>query len=498
VLKKIISKNFILIIILLIGAFFRFYRIDGYMEFLGDQGRDVSIIRNFLQNGDLFFIGPQTSIGNMYLGPYFYYLIAPALFLANYNPVGPAIFIGLISLATIFLIYFVGQRWFNRNTGLIAAFLFAISPVVIKYSNFIWNPNIMPFFALLFIFFFFEAIRLHYYRFFVYASLAFIMVINSHYLGLALLPIVGLYWIFYLIKFIKTKSKYLKPFLINTLFAVVIFIISLTPQILFDIKHQGQNIKALLSFFTYRETTINIKPYKAIPELPTIFNQINTSLLSAKNETFGLIISILFIIGLVFYFFKKQSKENFTFLATTGWYFFGLVSLALYKQHIYDHYFGFLFPVVFLLIALLINRFKIIGLPVLALITILSLMQNPFIKTPNYQVVHSKNIAMAIDNNVSEKDGDFNIVFLASYNDFRAQAARYFLNNKNIHLLNPEKYQEAQTLFVVIDDPVKWKDGIDSDIWEIKTFGSKNIIDQFTSSDNTKIIKLSKNNEIKK
>ena len=27
------------------------------------------------------------------------------------------------------------------------------------------------------------------------------------------------------------------------------------------------------------------------------------------------------------------------------WYFFGLIGLGLYKQHIYDHYFGFLFPV---------------------------------------------------------------------------------------------------------------------------------------------------------
>ena len=156
-IKKLISKNLLLIIILLIAAFLRLYRIGDYMEYLGDQGRDITIIRDFLKNGNLFFIGPQTSIGNMYLGPYFYYLITPSLWLANYSPVGPAIFIALLGIATVFLIYFVCQRWFNRKIGFIAAFLFAISPVVIRYSNFIWNPNIMPFFALLFIFLFFEA-----------------------------------------------------------------------------------------------------------------------------------------------------------------------------------------------------------------------------------------------------------------------------------------------------------------------------------------------------
>jgi len=226
------------------------------MEFLGDQGRDILIIRDFLKNGNLFFIGPQTSIGNMYLGPFFYYLIAPSLLLANFSPIGPAIFIALINIAAVYLVYFIGKKWFNKSTGLISAFIFAISPVAIKYSNFIWNPNIMAFFSLLFVYFFFEAFRTKKYKNFIFASLSFVMVMNSHYLGLALLPFVGLYWLFNLYKIIKKKSPDLKPFLINTFFAFFVFILSLTPQILFDIKHNGQNTKALLTFFTFN----NLRP----------------------------------------------------------------------------------------------------------------------------------------------------------------------------------------------------------------------------------------------
>jgi hypothetical protein len=65
-----------------------------------------------LKNFNLFFIGPQTSIGNMYLGPFFYYLIAPSLLLANFSPVGPAIFIGLV--ASIISNYAV--HWKNKST----------------------------------------------------------------------------------------------------------------------------------------------------------------------------------------------------------------------------------------------------------------------------------------------------------------------------------------------------------------------------------------------
>ncbi len=79
---------------------------------------------------------------------------------------------------------------------------------------------------------------------------------------------------------------------------------------------------------------------------------------------------------------------------------------------------------------------------------------------------------------------------LASYNDFRALAPRYFINQTN--LLSQELYQEADTLFVILDDPRKWPDGINSDIWEINVFESKKIADQFNSADGTKIIKLVK------
>ena len=157
--KKFFQKNWLIIIILVIASFLRLYKIADYMEFLGDQGRDVVIIKDFWKSFNLFFIGPQTSIGNMYLGPFFYYLIAPSLLVANFSPVGPAVFIALLNIFTVYLIYFIGNRWFDKKTALISSFLFAISPVVIKYSNFIWNPNIMPLFSLLFVYFFFESFR---------------------------------------------------------------------------------------------------------------------------------------------------------------------------------------------------------------------------------------------------------------------------------------------------------------------------------------------------
>src|SRR3972149_11757908 len=102
--KKWIKENrreaAILALILLVGAYFRLYRIDEYMTFLGDEGRDALVVRRLLVNADPILVGPGTSIGNMYLGPIYYYLMAPALFLANFSPVGPSIMVALFGIAT--------------------------------------------------------------------------------------------------------------------------------------------------------------------------------------------------------------------------------------------------------------------------------------------------------------------------------------------------------------------------------------------------------------
>ena len=446
-LKKFLSKNWLLILILLIAAFCRLYRISGYMEFLGDQGRDVVIVRDFLKNGNLFFIGPQTSIGNMYLGPFYYYLIAPALLLANFNPVGPAVFVALLGVATAYLIYFVTKKWFNRRAALIAAFLYAISPIAIKYSNFSWNPNIMPLFALLFIYLMTE-------KRYLWASLAFAMCLNSHYLALLLLPVAFIIWLK------NSPRKYIK----ETILAIVIFFLSLIPQFLFDLRHQGQNIKALATFFTQRETTVNLKAYKSLPVIPSLFNQINTDLLAGKNINFGIALSIILFIGII-YLLLKHRNQNFLYCVL--WYLVGLVGLGLYKQHIYSHYFGFLFPVVFMLMAYLLSKLpKLLTILLLISLTIFSLIQNPLRWPPNSQLKTTTQIIDLILTNSNNQD--FNFALLAKQN--YDPPYRYVLSEKNapVKLL---KDQITEQLFVVCEPFQIDCQPINNPEWSVAAFG---------------------------
>src|SRR5690242_5825225 len=112
--KKILTPtNILLFLILCLAAFMRLYRIGDYLTFLGDEGRDVLVVWNIL-HGHLTLLGPTASVGGFFLGPIYYYFMTPFLWLFNYNPVGPAVMVALIGIATVWLIYFVTSQFFNR------------------------------------------------------------------------------------------------------------------------------------------------------------------------------------------------------------------------------------------------------------------------------------------------------------------------------------------------------------------------------------------------
>src|SRR3990167_4395549 len=137
--------EFILILlILLIAAFLRFYRLPEYMTFLGDEGRDAIVIKEILVDHDFPLLGPVTSIGNMYLGPLYYYMMAVPMAIFWLNPVAAAGMVAIITTAAVGLIYYLGKSWFGFWAGVLSSFLYAISPVNINYGRSSWNPNPAP------------------------------------------------------------------------------------------------------------------------------------------------------------------------------------------------------------------------------------------------------------------------------------------------------------------------------------------------------------------
>lgn len=508
-------KAFFIILILAVGALLRLYRISEYMTFLGDEGRDVIIVRRLLADFDLILIGPRTSIGDMYLGPLYYYLMAPALLLANFSPVGPAVMIALLGVATIFFVWWVAREWFGDFAALVAASLYAISPIVIIYSRSSWNPNIMPFFSLLSIYSIWNVWRKQRFGWLIVTGIAMAFVLQSHYLGLLLVPTLGFFWFLSLVEAHRTPNidhrTQLRHFIKHSIIGAGIFALLMSPLVIFDARHGWRNFASMKEFFTVRQTTVSARPWTALPEMPDVVPEAVGRVVTGKNEFYGKWLGVFLAGGLGVALLKlvKELKEKVKgkagvpllvkrtaktirksstspYFLLFVWLLVAFIGLGVYKQEIYDHYYGFFFAAPFILLGGIVGdivnqarklqfpvriaSYILVGLGLLILVSA-NLEENPLRYPPNRQLQRS----VEVSNKIIEEAGsdEFNLAVIAERN--YEGAYQYYLERWNapVVMIDPQRYEEtaAKQLFVVCELPEEECDPVNSSKTEIAAFG---------------------------
>lgn len=236
----------VLVVVLIIGVFFlRFYRLPEYLMFLSDQGRDAIVLKRLVTLEKLVFVGPTTSIGNVFTGPFYYYLVAPFMLLSGLHPVGPAYGIAFLnSLGIVAAFWFITKR-FGRTTGLLFLTLAGLSATQIWQSRYSWNPNPVPLFTFLTLIAWQVAIEQKRIRYIVLTGILFGMSLQLHYITIIILvPI-----LFSLIPRLTHSRVLLKHILSFAIAAIATF----TPLIVFEIKNHFINTQTFFRAFTAGE-----------------------------------------------------------------------------------------------------------------------------------------------------------------------------------------------------------------------------------------------------
>lgn len=485
-LKRNYKELTVLFVILLVGGFFRLYKIGEYMTFLGDEGRDAIIVRRFLVDFDLMLIGPGTSVGNMYLGPLYYYFTSIGLWLANFSPVGPSIQIAILGILTIAFVYWVGREWFSKRAGAIAAGLYAIAPTTIIFSRSSWNPNIMPFFSLLCVYSVWRAWKKNQYGWLIVCAISFAFVMQSHYLGLLLTPVIAIFWT--MIFFGSTAnsdeiddSAPVTKFIKMSFVSLVVFLFLMSPLLIFDIRHGWINFTAMKDFFSDSQKTVSINPWSALPKIPAMLNNISTRLLAGRMESLGKIIvafvsipSILLLLGRK----KLHTNEASGFTTLTIWMAVGLIGLGFYKYQIHDHYLGFLFTAPFLFVGGFLDGIsdnlskigKVVLVVACGFIVYVNLANNPLKYPPNRQMQRAQQVAEKIG--VEAKGEPFNLAVLAERN--YEDGYGYFLEKNGFDILHADTWDTntiSNQLFVVCEKEKEKCDPTHSPKAEVANFG---------------------------
>lgn len=498
--KNYVNENpvefYSLAIVLIIASFLRLFKISQYMTFLGDEGRDAIIVRRLLVYADPILVGPGTSIGNMYLGPLYYYMMAPALFLANLSPVGPAVEIAILGIITVLIVWLITKEWFGIKGAFIASLLYAVSPTVIIYSHSSWNPNIMPFFSILSIYAIWSAWKKSNYKWLFWMGIFLAFALQSHYLALLLFPTIGLFYLLTIFK-LWPRKKYLdksknildfqtqrKSFIKYSLFGILAFLFLMSPLVIFDARHGWRNVAAMEKFFTERQTTVSIRPWTAIPKIPEIMEEISSRLMGGKNIPIGQwILPVVFVFSFIYLILliRKKSKNNevsaYTILLI--WISVALIGFGIYKQEIYDHYYGFFFTAPFILAGGLfedlLNKSNKIGKVIIWILVgalvYINAIENPFRFNPNKQLQRSVDVAEKIKEEYNNQPFNLAVIAERNYED----GYQYFLEKMKLPVIDIDAQRPQETitsqLFAICELPKEKCDPTHSPKAEVANFG---------------------------
>jgi 4-amino-4-deoxy-L-arabinose transferase-like glycosyltransferase len=489
----------ILAVILLIAVFFRFWNLPNTLQFQGDQGRDALIVSRIFKESDLVFIGPVTSVGNMYLGPLYYYFMLPFLWLTYPSPLGPAYAIAVIGVLSVYLTYRWGKELVCEQGSLIASFLFAVSATAVFFSRFSWNPNPAPLISLVMIYGTYKAWKSHP-KYWLLVGLAFSILIQLHYLTLLSLGGAGIIWLLQCIELIKHRSQQLpklKHFMMATLGAVAIFLVSLLPLVLFDWKHEWLNGKALANIFVGEEAFISEQT-----------RSLSQKVVETLKETHGRSLHILFettigehrllnttllvlVLGICGWLLRQTQRPYWSGLAVILAYLVtGILGTALYEHTVFDHYIAYLFPVAFLVLGVVLswlNKRRIgvmLSLLFILFFTGYNLKKMP-IQSSNWTIFEMQTVTDSI-NQVLEPGEAYSLILLSESKDLYAQNYRYFLSTTDTPPLPPERAGEAETLVVINEEHVENVGYLP--IYEIATFPEKNPSEVYTIDHGPEII----------
>lgn len=477
-LINIVTKNWLLIAIVILGIFLRFYRFPDFITFLGDQGRDAIILKRIIALEHFPAVGPPTSVGQVYLGPFYYYFIAPWLWFFKFDPIGPAVGVALLSSLYLLVNYLVVKELVDKKTALISTVFLTFSSALIELSRFSWNPNLLPLFILLTIYFVVKSIKTHRRIFFALAGAFLSFSIQLHYLALFMLPAAVLLYGNYFIK----KARQIKKSALNFVFLAVNFLIFSSPLIVFDLRHQFLNSKNFLKLFQESGTTFITK----VNSLFDSFYYLNFFSFHIELNRFFLYI-ILFLLVVCFITLYRQKSPIKPFLL---FFLMTLLLMSFYSGPKHPHYFGILYGLYYIVVAYSLTFFKdsLWGKAVVSLFVagfiFLNFQKYPYFRAAsNNQIGLAKAVTQKIYDNIAVDK--FTVTALPEkYSD---STYRYFLELWGKRAIEKDSLDRARELFVVCETDCPLIIG--NPQWDIAYFAPNKIVNEWTVN-GVKIYKL--------
>ncbi len=383
---KIFYKYWPLVLVIAFAVIFRLFELKQLFYFTYDESIPAFIGRRLILWHHLPLIGGVTPFG-VHITPYFYWFLAGLLFLGKLDPAVWGIAGALITALTTLAIYLVGSSFQDKKLGITAAIFLSFSYLANIYDRHLWALYWGPLISLIVIYCLFKMVKgKENFVFPLLFALAW---------GLSADPSNLVFVVLTIIVF----AAYKLPISKKTLFAVIIFLLSFSPLIFFDLRHNFVNTRPFLEFWQQGRNNPGFNQTKFIENsllFPKTFNrliytfgdsQISKQYSYCQNyvvEKFQaipwipVVIAALTLLGFIFWSLKGNNYNSWGIVGILILvYFFGIQTYGtIFKADIFEHYITGLFAVFLLITAkILLLLPRKIWLLAIALFVIVNLIK---------------------------------------------------------------------------------------------------------------------------
>ncbi len=405
--------------IISIAFFLRVFRIETLTEFLGDQGRTMLVMRDFLEKGIIPLAGPSTLSGHN-LGPLFYYLLIPGYI---GGPVSMSVWMAIMGVAAVFFLYESVRLMFGTWPARLSALLWAVSPLIIVSDRVIWEPNLVPLFAVLFFYLLYRA-HVRELRW-VWAAIGAVVsiLIQLHYPNIFFAGLTGVY----LLGSVGIRHRSFSDAVRAGIWWIAGFVVLLLPFIVYEYSIGFTDITGVGSIMFGSGEQMPGKRVMLGHVVDYAFRVFGKSLPFMKLTLAPWLISAWIIFVLLY-----PSKKNIFF---SLWFFGGLTAMARYTGIVYDHYLYFLTPVPFFIIGSVIGSVKkpqwsTIVSVVVALLCVIQLMKTDALSAGNSDIPRVRSAVGEIKTIAGNLPFSFTLTGSRSYSDLHY---RYYMKGMDLN-----------------------------------------------------------------
>ncbi|MBN2005323.1 MAG: DUF2079 domain-containing protein [Anaerolineae bacterium] len=324
------------------------------VEFKRDEATVVRMAQAIAYEGYLPAAGVDSSVGIDNL-PLTLYLMALPLRLWN-DPVAAVVFTAFLNAAAVVACYFVARTYLNERAALVATFLFSVNPWAVLYARKIWSHP-LPLFSLAFMACLFAAfVRGRRWALTgAFVSLAGLLGLQLE--ALVFVPILGVCLILY-----RDQIAW-KPLLAG----VAIFLLLMSPYLIYDATHQWENVRGALAYASPGERAFAMDALRFPFMLATsagIEGQAGGFHLQFQREVpplwwLNTVMTGVLIAALIYAIFQARYSPTLErrrlFTMQLVWFCIPVVLQLRPSSATHLHYFVSLYPVQFLLIGALLD-----------------------------------------------------------------------------------------------------------------------------------------------